>query len=42
VRVSDHPELGEILVNGEGMTPYVFDDDTGETASSCHDGCAEA
>ncbi|WP_123532834.1 COG4315 family predicted lipoprotein [Halosimplex salinum] len=43
VRVDSHPDLGEILVDGEGMTLYMFDSDTrGEGASTCYDGCAEA
>ena len=43
VRVSDHPELGEILVDGEGMTLYMFDsDERSAGASTCSGGCAEA
>ena len=38
--VSD-TELGEILVDGEGMTVYLFDEDQ-QGASTCYDGCAEA
>ena len=41
VRVSSHPELGDILVGPDQMTLYVFDQDTnGEPASSCYDSCA--
>jgi predicted lipoprotein with Yx(FWY)xxD motif len=32
-------DLGEILVDGEGMTLYVFDNDTDEN-STCYDDCA--
>ena len=43
VRVSDHPEYGEILVDGGGMTLYMFDSDArGEGSSACYDGCASA
>ena len=43
IQVSDHPDLGEILVDADGMTLYMFDNDTrGSGASSCYDGCAEA
>jgi hypothetical protein len=43
VAVTDHPELGEILVNAEGATLYMFDSDTkGAEESTCYDGCAEA
>ncbi|QLG64229.1 hypothetical protein [Halorarum salinum] len=43
VSVSDHPELGEILVGPDDMTLYMFDQDTqGESASTCYDGCAES
>ena len=42
VRVSSHPDLGEILVGPEGLTLYMFDQDTrGPTASSCHGSCAQ-
>ncbi|WP_436909853.1 COG4315 family predicted lipoprotein [Halosimplex marinum] len=43
VRIGSHPDLGEILVDSEGMTLYNFDSDTrGERASTCDGGCAEA
>ncbi|WP_435359125.1 COG4315 family predicted lipoprotein [Haloarchaeobius sp. DFWS5] len=43
VMVSDHPELGEILVDGEGMTLYMFDNDTnGSKESTCSGGCLDA
>jgi predicted lipoprotein with Yx(FWY)xxD motif len=43
VELSDHPDLGEILVDGDGMTLYMFDSDTqGDLASTCTDGCADA
>ena len=42
VAVSSHDELGDILVDGEGMTLYMFDNDTkGEGASTCYDSCLE-
>lgn len=42
VQVSSHSELGDILVDAEGMTLYMFDQDTqGDEASTCYDGCAE-
>lgn len=33
-------DLGEVVVDGEGMTLYVFDNDT-DGESSCYDSCAE-
>lgn len=43
VAVSPHPDHGEILVGPDGMTLYMFDQDTrGEPASTCYEGCAEA
>lgn len=33
-------ELGTIVVDGEGMTLYVFDNDTGGE-STCYEGCAQ-
>jgi len=43
VQVRTHPELGDVLVDGEGMTLYMYDPDTqGAGASTCYDGCAEA
>ena len=42
VRVSSHTELGEILVGPDGLTLYMFDQDTnGAGASSCYDSCAQ-
>lgn len=38
-----HEDLGEILVDAEGMTLYMFDQDTqGEGASTCSGDCADA
>ena len=34
-------ELGEIVVDEEGMTVYVFDDDTAGAGSSCEGECLE-
>ncbi|MFB6073411.1 MAG: hypothetical protein ABEJ89_00200 [Haloarculaceae archaeon] len=43
VRVRDHDEYGQILVDAHGMTLYVFEDDTrGAARSSCTGGCATA
>jgi predicted lipoprotein with Yx(FWY)xxD motif len=43
VAVTDHPEYGEILVDGDGMTLYMFDSDTqGDLVSTCTDGCEDA
>ena len=43
VQVSDHPELGQILVDGEGTTLYMFDtDERGAGASACTGGCLDA
>lgn len=40
LRFDDHPDLGSILVDGDGMTVYIFEnDDPGE--SNCFDSCAE-
>ena len=42
VRVASHPDLGDVLVGPDGMTLYMFDQDTrGEGASSCYDSCAQ-
>jgi len=41
VRVSQHPELGAILVNMGGMTLYTFDNDE-DMQSNCYDACAES
>lgn len=42
VMVADHPELGEILVDADGMTLYQFDADTqGANESTCYDDCAQ-
>lgn len=43
VQVRQHAEFGEILVDAEGMTLYLFDADTkGSAESACHDDCADA
>jgi len=43
VRVASHPDYGEVLVDGEGMTLYMFDsDERGAGASTCSGGCLEA
>lgn len=43
VQVGTHPEYGEILVGPDGLTLYMFDQDTqGERGSACHDDCVEA
>lgn len=43
VQVSDHPEHGEILVDAEGMTLYMFDSDSqGSGESTCTGGCLDA
>ena len=43
IGVADHPELGEILVDGEGMTLYMFDnDERGSGSSTCSGGCLDA
>lgn len=43
VQVDMHDELGEILVGPDGLTLYMFDQDTqGEGASTCYDDCAAA
>lgn len=42
VRVRSHPDFGDVLVGPEGMTLYMFDQDTqGSGASSCDGGCAD-
>ena len=43
VNVRSHDEHGDILVDSEGMSLYMFDSDTqGEAASTCYDSCAES
>lgn len=43
VQVRSHPEYGEILVDADGMTLYLFEqDERGAGASSCTGGCASA
>lgn len=42
VEIYQHAELGEILVDDDGMTLYQFDADTqGAQASVCYDDCAQ-
>lgn len=42
VALRSHPDHGDILVGPEGLTLYMFDQDTeGEMASSCSGGCAD-
>jgi predicted lipoprotein with Yx(FWY)xxD motif len=42
VAVRSHPDLGDVLVGPDGLTLYMFDQDTeGEAASSCSGGCAD-
>ena len=40
VVVSEDPELGPILTDAEGMTLYLFTNDTTEGKSNCNDDCA--
>jgi len=41
VAVREHPEYGDVLVDGDGMTLYMFDqDETDPPASVCSGGCA--
>ncbi|MFC7228870.1 hypothetical protein N0B31_15780 [Salinirubellus salinus] len=43
VAVDSHPDLGDLLVGPEGLTLYLFDQDTqGAGSSACAGGCAEA
>ncbi len=35
-------DLGEILVDGEGMTVYLFTNDAKDGTSACNDGCISA
>lgn len=43
VEVESHPDLGDVLVDSEGMTLYMFDqDERGAGESTCSGGCAEA
>lgn len=43
VQVRDHDEFGDILVDADGMTLYLFDaDDQGSGESACYDDCADA
>ncbi|SFC72814.1 Predicted lipoprotein with conserved Yx(FWY)xxD motif [Halobiforma haloterrestris] len=43
VGVRDHPDYGEILVGPEGMTVYMFDQDTQNAGeSACSGDCADA
>jgi len=39
VQVTDHPELGKILTDGQGMTLYLYTRDS-ENVSNCYDQCA--
>ncbi len=40
VSVATHPDLGDILVDGEGMVLYMFDaDEQGAGESTCYDDC---
>jgi len=40
VQVREHEELGEILVDAEGMTLYLFAPDESADGSSCQESCA--
>ena len=41
VAVAEHAEYGEILVDGDGLTLYMFDqDEQGAAESTCYDNCA--
>jgi predicted lipoprotein with Yx(FWY)xxD motif len=40
LQVSEHPELGRFLADGEGMTLYLFTRDD-ENVSNCYDQCAQ-
>ena len=43
VRVASHSDLGDILVDADGVTLYMFDSDTrGDAASTCYDSCAQS
>jgi predicted lipoprotein with Yx(FWY)xxD motif len=42
VDVDDNSELGQILVDGDGMTLYLFEKDTSADASTCSGECAKA
>ena len=42
VDVDDNAELGEILVDGDGRTLYLFEKDTSADASTCSGECAKA
>ncbi|WP_049894179.1 hypothetical protein [Salinarchaeum sp. Harcht-Bsk1] len=43
VQIREHSDLGNILVDGEGMTLYMFDSDSqGSGSSACSGGCADA
>jgi predicted lipoprotein with Yx(FWY)xxD motif len=42
VDVDDNSELGQILVDGDGMTLYLFEKDTSPDASTCSGQCAQA
>jgi predicted lipoprotein with Yx(FWY)xxD motif len=41
IEVVDHPEFGEILVDGRGMTLYLFTKD-GQNQSNCEGACLES
>lgn len=41
VRVGTHPDLGEILTDGDGSTLYLFTRDTAGETPTCTDSCAE-
>ncbi len=40
IAVAEDPELGPILTDAEGMTLYLFTNDTTEGESTCYDDCA--
>lgn len=42
VRVASHDEHGDVLVDGEGMTLYMFESDTkGDGSSACDGACVD-
>lgn len=43
VQVDSHPDFGDILVDGDGLTLYMFDaDEQGSGTSACYDDCEDA
>jgi len=42
ISLADNPDLGQIIVDSQGMTVYLFEKDTTANSSTCSGACAQA